>query len=146
MRGNEERQDAVFSYVSLEQRVPADHPLRRIRSMVDEGLKELSPQLEGLYSTTGRPSIASEKLLRALLLQALYGRRSERLSTLGVSASRTQELIEAVRKFAHGTLQYGSNKKKAGSPATAVRMKKNSRRHAEATKKKSHTRQTKAHR
>jgi transposase len=79
MRGNEEQQDAVFSYVSLEQRVPADHPLRAIRKMVDEGLKELSPKLERLYSSTGRPSIAPEKLLRALLLQALYGKRSERL-------------------------------------------------------------------
>lgn len=79
MRGNEEQQEAVFSYVSLEQRVPADHPLRVIRKMVDEGLKELWPQLERLYSTTGRPSIAPEKLLRALLLQALYGKRSERL-------------------------------------------------------------------
>lgn len=79
MRGNEEQQDAVFSYVSLEQRVPADHPLRTIRKMVDEALKELSPQLERLYSNTGRPSIAPEKLLRALLLQALYGKRSERL-------------------------------------------------------------------
>jgi transposase len=79
MRGNEEQQDAVFSYVSLEKRVPADHPLRKIRKMVDEALSELSPQLERLYSSTGRPSIAPEKLLRALLLQALYGKRSERL-------------------------------------------------------------------
>jgi transposase len=79
MRGNEEQQDAVFSYVSLEKRVPLEHPLRKIRAMVDEGLRELSPQLEGLYSSTGRPSIAPEKLLRALLLQALYGKRSERL-------------------------------------------------------------------
>jgi hypothetical protein len=69
----------VFSYVSLEQRVPADHPLRAIRKLVDAALQELSPQLERLYSTTGRPSIAPEKLLRALLLQALYGKRSERL-------------------------------------------------------------------
>lgn len=79
MRGNEDRQDAVFSYVSLEKRVPADHPLRKIRAMVEEGLRELSPQLERLYSSTGRPSIAPEKLLRALLLQVLYGKRSERL-------------------------------------------------------------------
>ena len=79
MRGNEEQQDRVFSYESLEQRVPVDHRLRAIRRMVDEGLKELSPQLERLYSTTGRRSIAPEKLLRALLLQALYGKRSERL-------------------------------------------------------------------
>jgi transposase len=79
MRGNEEQQEAVFSYVSLEKRVAADHPLRKIRAMVDEGLRELSPQLERLYSSTGRPSIAPEKLLRALLLQVLYGKRSERL-------------------------------------------------------------------
>jgi transposase len=79
MRGNEERQDAVFSYVSLEQRVPSDHPLRAIRKMVDQALGELSAHLDGLYASTGRPSIAPEKLMRALLLQALYGKRSERL-------------------------------------------------------------------
>jgi transposase len=79
MRGNEQQQDAVFSYVSLEQRVPSDHPLRAIRRMVDQALGELSGHLDGLYARTGRPSIAPEKLLRALLLQALYGKRSERL-------------------------------------------------------------------
>src|ERR1700693_6071624 len=79
MRGNEQQQDAVFSYVSLEQRVPSDHPLRAIREMVDQALRELSPHFDGLYASTGRPSIAPEKLLRALLLQALYGKRSERL-------------------------------------------------------------------
>ncbi|HKH98770.1 MAG TPA: IS5 family transposase, partial [Candidatus Sulfotelmatobacter sp.] len=61
------------------QRVPASHPLRGIRRMVDEALAELSEQFDELYATTGRPSIAPEKLLRALLLQALYGKRSERL-------------------------------------------------------------------
>lgn len=79
MRGNDEQQDGVFSYVSLEQRVPADHPLRAIRGMVDEALGELSGCFDQLYAATGRPSIAPEKLLRALLLQALYGKRSERL-------------------------------------------------------------------
>lgn len=79
MRGNEQQQEAVFSYVSLEQRVPTDHPLRAIRKMVDRALGELSAHLDGLYASTGRPSIAPEKLLRALLLQALYGKRSERL-------------------------------------------------------------------
>jgi transposase len=79
MRGNEQRQDAVFSYVSLEQRVPGDHPLRAIRKMVDQALDELSAHFDSLYANTGRPSIAPEKLLRALLLQALYGKRSERL-------------------------------------------------------------------
>jgi transposase len=79
MRGNESQQDAVFSYVSLEQRVPGDHPLRAIRKLVDEALGELSKEFDELYAGTGRPSVAPERLLRALLLQALYGKRSERL-------------------------------------------------------------------
>jgi transposase len=79
MRGDDQQQDGVFSYVSLEQRVPAGHPLRTIRAMVDEALRELTGRFDELYATTGRPSIAPEKLLRALLLQALYGKRSERL-------------------------------------------------------------------
>ena len=79
MRGNDEGQGAVFSYLSAEQRIAADHPLRRIRSMTDAGLRELSPEFDKLYAAGGRPSIAPEKLLRALLLQVLYSRRSERL-------------------------------------------------------------------
>ena len=68
----------VFSYVSAEQRVPADHPLRTIRRMVDEALAGLSQHFDTLYAGGGRPSIAPEKLVRALLLQALYSVRSER--------------------------------------------------------------------
>jgi len=79
MRGDDLQQDEMFSYVSPEQRVPADHPLRPIRRMVDQVLKSLSPRLATLYSRTGRPSIAPEKLLRTLLLQVLYTVRSERL-------------------------------------------------------------------
>ena len=79
MRGNDEQQLDVFSYVSPEQRVPQDHPLRPLRVMTDEALRELQPQFHKLYAKTGRPSIAPEKLLRALLLQALYSVRSERL-------------------------------------------------------------------
>jgi transposase len=79
MRGDDVRQGAMFSYVSPEQRVPADHPLRPIRQMVDEVLKSLSRRFAQLYSHTGRPSIPPEKLLRALLLQVLYTVRSERL-------------------------------------------------------------------
>jgi len=79
MRGDDLHQTEMFSYISLEQRVPKDHPLRPIRKMVDEILVGLSPQFEKLYSKTGRPSIAPEKLLRALLLQILYSVRSERL-------------------------------------------------------------------
>jgi transposase len=69
----------MFSYLSPEERVPRDHPLRVIRVMVDTVLRELSPQFDQLYSHTGRPSIAPEKLLRVLLLQVLYTIRSERL-------------------------------------------------------------------
>jgi transposase len=69
----------MFSYLSPEARVPANHPLRRIREMVDTALKALSPEFRGLYSTLGRPSIPPEKLLRALLLQVLYTVRSERM-------------------------------------------------------------------
>ncbi len=79
MRGDDRRQGAMFSYVSLEQRVPAKHPLRSLRTMVDQALVELSPAFEGLYSRVGRPSIPPEKLLRALLLQVLYTIRSERM-------------------------------------------------------------------
>ena len=79
MRGDDRQQGAMFSYVSPEQRVPADHPLRPIRQMVDEVLKELSPRFDRMYAQMGRPSIAPEKLLRALLLQILYSIRSERL-------------------------------------------------------------------
>jgi len=79
MRGDDLQQGAMFSYLSPEQRVPADHPLRPIRQMVDTVLKRLSPRFEGMYAEGGRPSIAPEKLLRALLLQCLYSVRSERL-------------------------------------------------------------------
>ena len=79
MRGDDPQQAAMFSYILPEERVPQDHPLRAIRGMVDVVLQELSPQFDTLYSHTGRPSIAPEKLLRALLLQVLYTVRSERL-------------------------------------------------------------------
>jgi len=79
MRGDDIQQDAMFSYLSPEQRVPADHPLRPIRRMVDTVLKRLSPRFEAMYAEGGRPSIPPEKLLRALLLQCLYSVRSERL-------------------------------------------------------------------
>src|SRR5262249_48546856 len=79
MRGPDEQEAWVFSYISAEKRVPKDHPLRVIRVMVDTILKDLSPRFEGLYAKTGRPSVAPEKLLRALLLQVLYSVRSDRL-------------------------------------------------------------------
>jgi transposase len=80
MRGDDqEQQGAMWSYVPMEQRIPAEHPLRVMRPLVDAVLRELSPQFAELYSRVGRPSIAPEKLLRALLLQVLYTIRSERL-------------------------------------------------------------------
>src|SRR5271165_1660359 len=72
MRGDDDLQEGMFSYISPEKRVPADHPLRRARKMVDEILKEMSPQFAKLYSDVGRPSIAPERLLRSLLLQIFY--------------------------------------------------------------------------
>jgi transposase len=79
MRGDDPQQAAMFSDISPEERVPQEHPLRLIRALVDAVLKELSPQLDRLYSHTGRPSIAPEKWLRALLRQVLYTMRRERL-------------------------------------------------------------------
>jgi transposase len=79
MRGDDRRQDFMFSYLSPDSRVPEDHPLRAIRKMVDAVLNELSPEFDAIYSKVGRPSVAPEKLLRALLLQVLYSIRSERL-------------------------------------------------------------------
>src|ERR1035437_6869061 len=79
MRGQDTQQSTMFSYLSPEDRVPTDHPLRRIRPMVDIALKALSPAFDEMYSALGRPSIAPEKLLKALLLQVLYTIRSERL-------------------------------------------------------------------
>ncbi|MFZ0935170.1 MAG: IS5 family transposase [Bryobacteraceae bacterium] len=78
MRGNDEQQGAVFSYLNPEERIPADHPLRRIRAMMDRALQDLWAHFQALYARRGRPSIPPEKLLRALLLQVLYSLRSER--------------------------------------------------------------------
>ena len=78
MRGSDERSGALFSYVDLEARVPAVHPLRSIRVIVNNALTSLSPGFHELYARVGRPSIAPEQLLRALLLQAFYSIRSER--------------------------------------------------------------------
>ena len=79
MRGDDQQQSHVFSYLSPEARVRKDHPLRAIRTMVDEVLTQLSRRFDSMYARVGRPSIAPEKLLRAQLLQMLYSIRSERL-------------------------------------------------------------------
>jgi transposase len=78
MRGDERVQDGMFSYVSLEERVPQDHPLRAVRKLTDQVLGSLSGEFDKLYAATGRRSIAPEYILRALLLQVFYSIRSER--------------------------------------------------------------------
>jgi transposase len=79
MRGDDQQQSGMFSYVSLEDRVPQDHPLRAIRKTVDEILRGMAKEFDGLYAKTGRPSVPPERLLRAVLLQIFYSVRSERL-------------------------------------------------------------------
>src|SRR5437867_9674889 len=79
MRGPDEQTNHLFSYLSPEQRVCADHPLRAIRTMTDRVFADLSPRFSKMYSDIGRPSIPPEQLLRALVLQSLYTVRSERL-------------------------------------------------------------------
>jgi transposase len=90
-------EDQIISDVSPEQRVPQDHPLRPLGVMTDEALQELQPRFNRLYAKTGRPSIAPEKLLRALLLQAPYSVRSEWLLV-----ARLQSAVPLVRGLEHG--------------------------------------------
>jgi transposase len=78
MRGAETGQAVLFSYVALEERIPADHPLRALKALIEPILAELSPRFDAIYEAEGRPSIPPEQLLRALLLQVLYTIRSER--------------------------------------------------------------------
>jgi transposase len=79
MRGQQERSGSLFSYVSIEERIPASHPLRRIRKLADQAFDRLNPTFCALYPPEGRPSVPPEQLLLASLLQAFYRIRSERL-------------------------------------------------------------------
>lgn len=79
MRGPDVMQDTLFAVRSLESYVPADHPLRPVRDILNEALKRMDPLFAAMYAPAGRDSIAPEKLLRALMLQVLYGVRSERM-------------------------------------------------------------------
>ena len=79
MRGADRQQSSMYSYISAEQRVPKEHPLRALRALADVALRELGAAFDEIYAERGWPSIAPEKLLRALLLQVLYTVRSERL-------------------------------------------------------------------
>src|ERR1017187_2654144 len=78
MRGPDLQQTAMFSYITLERRIPADHPLRAIRRLTDRALERMNGELDKLYAPTGRESIPPERLLRTLLLMVLYSVRSER--------------------------------------------------------------------
>lgn len=87
MRGKDDQQGSIFSYVSAEERIPADHPLRAVRRLVDEVLRAMSKDFDALYADAGRHSIAPERLLRALLLQCFYSIRSERMLVEQISYS-----------------------------------------------------------
>src|SRR5271165_6033960 len=127
MRGDEKQQPAMFSYINLEQRVPAEHPLRAIRQMVDQALADLSLHFDALYARRGRPSIPPEQLLRALLFQwfvglgmeeaawdatvfsknrdrLLAGEVSQRLLLAVVEQARAQSLLSEEHFTVDGTL------------------------------------------
>jgi transposase len=95
MRGVDERTGELFSYVDLEARVRADHPLRAIRTIVNEALSALEHEFAALYARVGRPSIPPEKLIRAMLLQAFY---SIRLRTTANGAPRIRSPVPVVRR------------------------------------------------
>ena len=99
MRGSDRQQADMYSYLSPEERVRANHPLRAIRSMADEALNNMSERLDTMYAETGRPSIPPEKLLRVQLIQMLYSIRSERLL---VEGDRLQHVVPVVRGHESG--------------------------------------------
>ena len=104
MRVDDKQQFGVFSYVSAEARIASDHPLRSIRKMLDEALEGLSGHFDKLYASGGRPSIAPEKLVRALLLQALYSVRSERLLLAVLEQAHAKQLLSQEHFTVDGTL------------------------------------------
>ena len=93
MRGDDIQQSGMFSYVSLESRVPADHPLRGIKALLDEALSGMSRDFERVYAREGRPSIPPERLVRASTLQILYSIRSERLLVRAVGLQPAVSLV-----------------------------------------------------
>ena len=107
MRGGDEIQSSMFSYISPEMRVPADHPLRAVRTMVDAALKQMSGEFDKVYSRRGRPSIAPERLYRALLLQVACSIRTERLAhahkRISMSLLEVRILIPIDLHVAQGT-------------------------------------------
>lgn len=105
MRGSDERSGSLFSYVDLEARVRADHPLRTIRRLANAALDDLSRDFDEVYTAFGRPSIAPERLLRAMLLQAFYGIRSERQL---MEAAGLRSAVPLVRRPGRGRRGVGS--------------------------------------
>ena len=103
MRGEDVQQHAMYSYLSPEQRVPANHPLRSIRQITDRILKEMSGVFARMYARLGRPSIPPEKLLRALLLQILYSLRSERMLVEEIFGR--MKTVGGMRKLRHRGLK-----------------------------------------
>ena len=99
MRGHDEQTHHMFSDLSPEQRVPADHPLRAVRAPTDHALKTMSRRFAGLYAKTGRPSIPPEPLLRALLLQVLYTIRER---TAAAGRAQRQPAVPLVRRLEYG--------------------------------------------
>jgi transposase len=97
MRGADQQQSHIFSYLSPEERVRIDHPLRAVRAMVDEVLKQLSRRFDAMYAKVGRPSIPPEQLLRAQLLQMLYSIRSERLLEADLAKEFLAHVVERAR-------------------------------------------------
>ena len=115
MRGEDAKQETMFSYVSPERRVPADHPLRPVREMVDGVLKEMSPRFARLYSQVGRPSIAPERLLRALLMASkIPGTQPVTLG--GDKNYDTRDFVETVREMKI-TPHVAQNEKRRGGSA-----------------------------
>ena len=106
MRGHDEQTTHMFSYLSPEQRVPANHPLRAVRALTDEALHTMSRRFAGLYATTGRPSIPPEQLLRALLLQVLYTVRSEPAAD---GRAQLQPAVPLVRGLEYGRPRVASH-------------------------------------
>jgi hypothetical protein len=96
----------MFSYISAEQRVPMDHPLRAVRGLVDEVLHDMTREFDGLYASVGRPSIPPERLLRAQLLQIFYSIRSERLLMEQLDYNLP---VSPVRRDGHGRADLGTD-------------------------------------
>lgn len=90
MRGDSTNQGELFSYVSLEARIPDNHPIRKVRKIVDTALAEIEPAFNDMYSSVGRPSIPPEQLIRSMLLQIFFTIRSERQMAMPNCIERAQ--------------------------------------------------------